>query len=286
MATYLAKPETPRLAPEHPLGSRTLAAWAMSEGRGPAVRDASGARNHGTLSGSAAWSRGPFGPCLSFPGTSSNDRAEFAQSPSLAVGGKGLTVAAWICPQGAFGGIVDKTIGGQTNTQFLMFLENNQPKFRVISNPTGAATAQPNGSQYAAVGASIALGQWARVVGTYDGQTVRIHVNGVASGSTAAANFSIINGSGLTYIGTLGSGIYAFNGRIDMVSIHSRAWTPAEIARDAQDAFAPYRPRGLSGSRSILSGATMPPPPPPPSPTTATRRPRWSPPPRSRHKSR
>lgn len=287
MATFLAKPETPRLAPQHPLGPRALAAWAMAEGRGPAVRDAAGARNHGTLYGNAAWSRGPFGACLTFPGTSTTDRAEFVQSPSLAVAGKGLTVAAWICPQGGFGGIVDKTIGGLTNTQFLLFLESSQPKFRVVSNPTGAASAQPNGSQFTAIGTALTLGQWVRVVGTYDGQAVRLYVNGVANGSTSAASFAIVNGSGPTYIGTLGSGIYPYSGRVDMVSIHARAWTPAEVARDAQDAFAPFRPRRLGQSLAILAAATLPPPPPPPPPPSGTlRRPRWLPPSRGRRTTR
>jgi hypothetical protein len=104
------------------------------------------------------------------------------------------------------------------------------------------------------------------LAGTYDGANVRVYVNGVLAGTTAAAGAVGATVSPLRIGGNAVWGEY-FNGLIDEVRVYNRALTAPEIQADMNTAVAgsaaaaaplsaPAMPADASGATdSILNGA-------------------------------
>lgn len=141
-----------------------------------------------------------------------------AASTTLNLSGA-MSVEAWVKPgvAGQNGGIFEKTIGGGVNTQYSLLIEGGRIEFRGKPAATGYVTA---------MGPALAAGSWAHVVGTFDGATLRLYVNGAEVASAAAA--TLANGSGPAFIGRLGAeggsqGILPFNGNIDEVAVYQSA---------------------------------------------------------------
>ncbi len=88
-------------------------------------------------------------------------------------------------------------------------------------------------NQAVTVGASatyaITAGSWYHIVGTYDGQNLKIYVNGNLAGSTAYTGGIGSNSSNLAIGGT--SGVYLFDGKLDDARIYNRALSPAEVSQ-------------------------------------------------------
>jgi hypothetical protein len=82
-------------------------------------------------------------------------------------------------------------------------------------------------------GVGIWDGNWHLVAGTYDGQTVRLFVDGTEIGSGTSSTISInynLPENNRLYIGAYrGSCELRFDGRIDEVRLFSRALTDVEI---------------------------------------------------------
>ncbi|MFM7534993.1 MAG: LamG-like jellyroll fold domain-containing protein, partial [Acidimicrobiales bacterium] len=133
-----------------------------------------------------------------------------------------VSVSAWIRPSwgGQNGGIVDKTIGGATNTHYQLFLEGGRVVWRLRGT---------NGGWYHVyTGWYPTPGQWTHVVGTSDGTTMRVYVNGLDVGSTAAP-VTLPSGIGPLLIGQLGSNAYSFVGAIDDVAVYPGALSATEV---------------------------------------------------------
>jgi hypothetical protein len=97
----------------------------------------------------------------------------------------------------------------------------------------------------AAAPARIWDGDWHQVVGSYDGQRVRLYVDGAEIGSGSPDTQPIVYGltSSAPYIGTYRGGCeLGFTGDIDTVRIWGAALTPAEIV-----ARMPVKPPGGGG---------------------------------------
>jgi uncharacterized repeat protein (TIGR01451 family) len=122
-----------------------------------------------------------------------------------------VSVEAWVSPnvQWENGGIFEKTVDGWVNSQYMLFLEGGVAKFRVVT---------ASGALQTLDGPLLALNTWSHVVGTWDGTTLRIYVNGELKGSAAAAG-PTAGGSGPSYIGRLGQGRYPFGGTLDEVAV-------------------------------------------------------------------
>ena len=88
------------------------------------------------------------------------------------------------------------------------------------------------GGERNAVGpAAIPMNAWTHLAVTYDGTTVRLYVNGAASG-TAAFTGSIPASTGVLRIG--GNSIWGewYKGSLDELRLYNRALSPAEIQAD------------------------------------------------------
>ena len=132
-----------------------------------------------------------------------------------------VSVEAWVRPTsaGQNGGIFEKTVGGWVNSEYMLFLEAGVAKFRVRTT-TGALVPVD--------GPTLALNTWTHLVGTFDGTTLRLYVNGVLA-SSALAQGPLQSGSGTAFIGRLGQSLYPFQGSIDEVAVFPAVLSPERI---------------------------------------------------------
>jgi len=185
---------------------------------GSYARDRSGYNNHGTIYG-ATLTAGKIGSARSFDGT--DDKVEVPHSTSLNISGA-FTIAAWIYPKAKpqNGGIFEKTIGGYVNKQFLLFLEGNNIRMRVVKGGTG----------YTLTSAStFTLNTWQFLAAVYDGSKGYIYIDGNLDKSGTLVSAPLDSGTGISLIGHLGSNVYPFNGIIDEPRICDRDLSAGEI---------------------------------------------------------
>ena len=137
-----------------------------------------------------------------------------------------LSLEAWIYPTigSQDGGIIEKTIGGAVNKQYLLFIEGWLGTFRLIQG-TGATNVVTNDP--------IPINQWTHIAATWDYVvgTMKIFINGVQQNQTAALPYALDHGDGPTLIGKLGSGAYPFIGTIDEVRVWNTA-LPASVIKE------------------------------------------------------
>jgi hypothetical protein len=214
---------SPALAASGPVGQ-----WKLDEGHGTTVADGSGNGNPGVLSGGVSWVQGVFGPGLAFDGQSGQVKVtdNLALEPAKAV-----TVSAWVEHEGSPGAyryIVAKGGNGCIAASYGLY-----------SGPNGGLefyTAQQHGTVYARspdAGQRVWDGQWHLAVGTYDGTTVRLYVDGIQVGSgtswPGSLEYLLPNANDF-YIGNYPScAPHWFLGDIDDVSVWDRALSASEI---------------------------------------------------------
>ena len=199
-------------------GSALVAAYGFDEGLGGSVGDASGSGNGGSI-GSATWAGvGRFGNALSFNG--SGARVTVSDSASLDLT-TAMTLEAWVFPT-AGGGWRDVIYKGPDDIYYLESSTASAP------NPPGV------GGTFASPlygSSALPLNVWSHLAATYDGQTLRLYVNGVQVASRVVLT-PIETSTGALTIG--GDALYGqyFAGRIDEVRIYNTALSASQIQTD------------------------------------------------------
>ncbi|MFI7228439.1 LamG-like jellyroll fold domain-containing protein [Nonomuraea angiospora] len=196
-----------------------VAAYAMDEGGGTAVADASGKGNNGTAA-NTAWSvTGKYGQALSFNGTSS--WVTVADSASLRLTG-GMTLEAWVRPTSVSGWrtVLMKEFGADL-AYAIMGSGGSGPAAFIYTSSGANAPAASN----------LPLNTWSHVAATYDGSTLRMFVNGTQVATNPTGGNLRTGTSPLRIGGNSGSGEY-FSGLIDEVRVYNKALTAAEITTD------------------------------------------------------
>jgi len=231
---YLSKPPYPTLRPDQRLSAGLSAYWAFAEGSGPRVRDLVG-RADGNVQGSATWKAGSFGHALALDG--STQWIDVPSAPGLRLRGD-MTASAWINPASTGTAIImekgddasqNVTYGWGFNSGMLSWIQDN-----TFTAPSGYAV-QANAWQHVLITRSVAS------------STITYYVNGVGQGSFAyiPASTPVVDNAESLGIGGRGGGISGlrYAGRLDAVSLWSRALSAAEAAQVYADPFAPVRPR-------------------------------------------
>ena len=164
-----------------------------------------------------------------------------ANSKTLSVAGKPLTVEAWVKPEAPNGAIVAK---GGSATGFALSLKGGKPRFENrVKSKVQPVAADEN-----------ILGKWTHLVGqvTKD-KKLRIYVNGKLAGEAMTTAYAGPSGQAMEIGADLGSGAgdyespYNFTGVIDEVRMYYRELTPDEIAQHyANPAQAPAKDEGLA----------------------------------------
>ncbi|MGW0482558.1 LamG-like jellyroll fold domain-containing protein [Nonomuraea sp. NPDC003214] len=213
-ATYTATFETSH----SPAG--LVAAYAMNEGSGTAVGDASPAGNPGTAANTTWAATGKFGKALAFDGSSS--WVTVADSASLRLT-TGMTLEAWIRPETvtSWRTVIMKQYG--TDLAYTLSAGSYTDRPHAVIHTTGEVGAGGT--------ASLPLNTWSHLAATYDGATLRLYVNGTQVAERAAGG-PIRTDGGVLRIG--GNSLWGefFDGLIDEVRIYDRALTPAQIQLD------------------------------------------------------
>lgn len=202
--------------------------WKMEETFAGTVADSSGYNRDGTPQGATGANNTPQ-PVVNVPGSTSflstrsldfdgtddylsvSTAAELASNP--------ISVSFWtkndVAPT-QFDGLLGKTNG--TNwTQGWGFFYNSASQVRFFIENYAANVAV----------ASINPQEWNHIVGTWDGTTIRIYVNGVEGASDAYAG--TITSSHPFEIGRLGGNAFNLDGKLDDVRIYNRVLSLAEV---------------------------------------------------------
>ncbi len=230
-----------------------VAAYGFEEPSGAAVADSSGTGNNGTLANATRTTAGRFGSALTFNG--SNAWVTVPDAPSLDLTSS-MTLEAWVRPA---------TLAGAWRT-VLMKEQAGNLVYDLYAGRTGSPAAPlsevyASGSPVAAQATTgLALNTWSHLASTYDGEIVRLYVNGIQVATQAAVG-DLPNSTGALRIG--GNNIWSewFDGQIDEVRVYGRALTGAEIQTDMNravvnpDTGPPTPPSNLAAIGSVSSVA-------------------------------
>lgn len=202
--------------------------WLLDDGPGTLVRDTSGAGRDGEFGeGLAAPHRifGIDGLALHFDGDD-----EVVMPDSAGLEPARLSVDAWVRNAGSPGSyryVVSKGATACSASSYGLYTGASHGLAFYVAGPSGYVVSAQAGA------AAIWDGAWHHAVGTYDGETVRLFVDGAQVGSGRAAPASISYGlpSKSLRFGTYrGDCNLPYTGDIDAVRIWNLALTEEEVA--------------------------------------------------------
>jgi hypothetical protein len=218
--------------------------WRLDETSGTIAHDGSGNGHDGTLKGGPTWVLGKIGGALAFDGFS--DQANHATDPGninwvsvdpFDVVGPGITMAAWIRPDGF--DITDARIITKQKTwssidiwwMLSTYTDGTALRMRLKTNDGGAdggTTTMWSDPGY------LEAGVWSHVAATYDASQMRLYHNGVEIMSTNKTGTIQTDPAAAVAIGNspLGNpgGLRAtFHGLIDEVRIYNSAMSEQEL---------------------------------------------------------
>ena len=219
--------------------------WPLNEGKGQVVRDWSGNGNHGRLGSTSGvdandptWIRGLFfwSSALRFDG---DDFVSIPDSSDLE--SQQVTVSAWFRGTGSPGPWKHIVAKGSNECQAgaygLYTGQGGGMGFYVSSLENYGWTRAPEAPT------TVWDGKWHNASGTFDGNVVRLFIDGKEIGSGTARTETIDYGTpeGETNLGAyLGTCDLALTGDLDEVSIWRKALPVADIWKRAAAFFAPH----------------------------------------------
>jgi Concanavalin A-like lectin/glucanases superfamily len=214
-----------------------IAHWKMDEGNGQVTEDASGHGCQARLGALAIiestdpeWvgGRKAFTAALAFDG---DDFVEVQNSSVLEPAA--ITVEAWAraCRLSPHGYLISKGAQEGASSYCLTSGESSGLTFRVFDGQKVYSSAD--------AGPELWDGRWHHLAGSYDGQTVRLYVDGEEIGAGIPAAASIRYGletHNTLYIGAFqGESAHGFVGAIDEIRIWDGALSAIQIRRRAKE---------------------------------------------------
>lgn len=207
-----------------PSSTGLVMAFGFDDISGERVPDASGRGNDGVLVGATAAASGRFGSALALDGW--NDWVTVSDHPSLDLSGK-MTLEAWVYPRnwmskGAT--VLVKEDGAAASVYYLYANEDrNQP----------LAGARIAGYRTVSGVTQMPPGKWTHLAATYDGQYIRLYIDGAVVDAQPQTGSIPISGGSLRLGGNAIWGEY-LSGWLDDVRVYNRALTRAEIIADSK----------------------------------------------------
>ncbi len=185
-----------------------VAFWRFDEGRGDIAADASGRGRDARLHG-ATWVRDGKGGAVRLDGLD-----DYVECGTMGVTGP-VTVEAWVRPM--LKGHGEAVLIGESMSSFVLTYYNAELCYWYIGNGNNNLRGK------------LTLRGWNHVVGTFDGATLRMWVNGRLVGSEPS-RYRSYSPSGQFLLGTKGRpDLPRFNGMIDAVRVYDRALKADEV---------------------------------------------------------
>jgi uncharacterized protein (DUF2164 family) len=177
----------------------------------------------GVVSGFTTPTTCPVGEALNFDGGNDYVNIGASLNTTLSASNK-ITVEAWVRPNtnSGFGIIVGNYNTPPSNTGMQFLLRRDGANYTFWTD---------NGSGFNTVtsAATVTLGTWQHVAGTWDGSVMRIYVNGTPSGTLSVSGTSLVANTNQIWLGGRPAGTEYFNGSIDETRIWNVARTQCEI---------------------------------------------------------
>ena len=209
------------------------------------LNDRSGALLNLTNTGSTPQATGPLGANTAYDFDGSGMMLETA-SNAAQVGTNKLTVSCWFNPDAASGEEALVAKHSSTNAfneqDWMLTVFGADMRFAVYSGNTA----------YIATGVALATGQWYHAAGVYDGEYVRLYLNGVEATTKAALTANMDTDSVKMTIGAEADNNHNYNGKISQVSIQTSAWTENEVKLEYQRMV-----RALGGAVGTLANTNV-----------------------------
>ena len=207
-----------------------VVAYSFDETEDVLVRDISGNANDGVLVGATRTSTGKHGKALSLDGADDSVDLKRLDIPDAT----GLTLSLWLKADDFDtydARLLSKATGYQDQDHYWMLstFSNNSVRFRL----------KANGSTSTLISSSNVLkaGRWQHVAATYDGQQMRIYVDGQQVASKPKTGIIDANSSVPASLANQPQGSRPFDGLIDDVRIYNRALSATDIQTDQQTAL-------------------------------------------------
>jgi hypothetical protein len=244
---------SPALAATAPVG-----VWKLDEGSGTTVADSSGNGNNGVISGGVSWVAGVSGSALGFDSGAGEVKVSdntVLEPPTT------VTISAWVKHDDSPG--IYRYIAAKGANSCIA------ASYGLYSGPNGGLdfyVSQHRGTVYARspdAGRRVWDGKWHLAVGTYDGSTIRLYVDGIQVGSGTAWKGSLeylLPNSNDFYIGNYpGCDDHAFVGAIDDVMVWNRTLDAAQVAAllTPGAGTTPGQPTSPSGGGGTQGGGTQ-----------------------------
>lgn len=198
--------------------------WRLDSGSGSSVLDSSGSSNNGNLLNSASWNQGKLNGGVNLDGT--DDYLDMGDLPVYE--SSNFTISVWVKRNGAQADwvrIFNKgNAGGAPWGSYK--LEFNNTSDTILNLHLGftdgsAALVQSK--------TPLADGVWTNYTATYDGNTLKLYVNGSQEGNLNVAGKSLLyDAVPLTFGGYNGFGY--FKGSMDEIRYYNRALSTQEVA--------------------------------------------------------
>ena len=193
----------------------------FDEGSGDEVKDVTEYGNDGVLKGFSdkpVWIKGRYGSALEFYNNESNNWVEVPHSGSIGVTGSELTLMAWVMNKGqtTWGRVMDK------NHPYLLYMGADDSLGGYVDGVVDFHDAS----------IPVTREEWVHVASVFNGEDIKLYVNGEESAVSAAAG-TIPDGSRTLTIGDSMGDTWMhtrfFIGGIDEVRIYDRVLTPEEV---------------------------------------------------------
>ena len=201
--------------------SGLVAAYGFDGTSATQALDASGNKNHGTLSNATRTTQGKFGRALSFNGK--NSLVSVSDHPTLDLT-KGMTLSAWVYPT------------SQTANRTTVIMKERSGGLAWSLNASSSVK-RPNtttriGNKDVSVtgGSQLPINTWTHLAATFDGRTQILYVNGVRVAARAPIGTLNVSANPLRIGGNTVLANQYFKGLIDEVRVYNQALTQKEIA--------------------------------------------------------
>jgi hypothetical protein len=198
-----------------------VGSWQFDEGSGTTVADTSSFGNDGSFAGSAVWTPGVSGTALDFTGTA--DIVLIPDAPALDLS-DAITIAAWLKPSERASEYVIKKARKNSIDGYELSLSSGGALYaRFNEASSGNAYKLSSSTPYPIDGS------WIHLAITFDGQELKLYVDGTLEDSLSAPELVIEANDLPLSIGGQDNGVKPYDGVVDEVHLHDRALSELEI---------------------------------------------------------